>query len=308
MVDCPRLARPRSTRPERMIRPTSAAKWLAAPLAALLLGCAGSPPRGTTVIAKVPERIVILPLNVTSPLPAELQGARGLVWNALEVYLRSHQIKLQTLSPESARGLWLASIKEARSDPKVKNPGFDDAARSFVHKLTGSAQFDALLVPSLYVQRATLSGTVARWDDTEATIAVDVAGRSAQIPDDAPLEGAAPAASLHVVVFGADGAKIQEARAGLALLVGARITPASGARTEPDISFVPRREPFADRAALVLGVARALSPFLPRPSDAAIQEIAGQITAPRRRRAAPPLRRAVWRARGPRSRPCRARG
>lgn len=258
------------------------------------------------MIAKVPERIVILPLNVTSPLPAELQGASGLVWSALRVYLESHQIKLQTLSPEAARGLWLASIKAAQSDPKIKNPGYDDAARAFVHELLESAQFDALLVPSLYVQRAILSGTVARWDDTETTIAVDVVGRGAQILDDAPLEGAAPAASLHVVVFGADGGKIQEARAGLALLVGARITPASGARTEPDISFVPRKEPFSDHAALVLGVSRALSPFLPRPSDAAVHELAERIRAPRRRRPAPPRPRAAWRARAARSTPRRA--
>ena len=181
----------------------TAHKWLAVSLAgALLLGCAGDAPRGTTVIAKVPERLVIVPLNITFPMPAELQGSSGLVWNALEVYLRSHNVALQTLSADTARRLWLASIQKAQSDPQNKKPDFDDAARIFVVELTSSAQFDAVLFPSLYVQRATLSGTTARWDDTEQTIEVDVGGRDAVFPED--VEGAAPAASLHVAVVDAE--------------------------------------------------------------------------------------------------------
>jgi hypothetical protein len=271
-----------------MIRTGAIAALLAA---ALSLGCVGDEARGPTVIAKLPERLVILPLNITSPMPAELHAASGAVWSALEVYLRSHQVALQTLSGDAARGLWLASIREARSGPKGDGAGFDDAARIFVAKLTSSAQFDALLIPSLYVQRAILSGTTARWDDTEQQLEVDVGRRDAQIPDDAQIEGAAPAASLHVAVFYADGAKVQEARAGLALLVRARVVPPSGARAEPTISFVPRRELFEDRVALMSGVARALSPFLPLSSDDAIRDLSARIRAPRRRRRRIPPRR-----------------
>ena len=66
------------------------------------------------MLAKVPERIVVLPLNVTTPMPAELKSASAAVWSALEVYLRAHGAELKTVAYPTARGLWLASIRDAR--------------------------------------------------------------------------------------------------------------------------------------------------------------------------------------------------
>ncbi len=144
---------------------------------------------------------------------------------------------------------------------RAKKPDFDDAARIFVEKLKESAEFDAVIVPSLYIQRAALTGTKASWDGVERTIEVDAPGRGViQVPDDAPIEGAAPAASLHAVVLDAAGNKLQETRTGLVLLVRARL--ATTEVGEPSFTFVPIQDPFADREHLTEGIAKALSPFI----------------------------------------------
>ncbi|MGH7336943.1 MAG: hypothetical protein ACREI7_05155, partial [Myxococcota bacterium] len=148
------------------------------------------------MLAKVPERIVILPLNVATPMPAELRTTSSEVWSALEVYLRAHGTALKTVSYPTARGLWLASVRDAKADPKQKDPGFDDAARLFVGKLKQHADFDALIVPSLYVQRAILSGTTATWDGSERTLEIETRRGQGPVPRDAAIEGAVPAVSL----------------------------------------------------------------------------------------------------------------
>jgi hypothetical protein len=249
-----------------------------AAIAVCVLGCTSAPPPQTHVLARVPERVVILPLNVTTPLPGELTASAPIVWSALEVYLRSHGTTLKTLAFPTARAMWLASIREAQGDRKLSKPGFDDAARIFVTKLKSSAEFDALILPSLFVQRAILAGTTARWDGAEQTISLESGGKDVVLPAGAPIEGAAPAASLHAAVYDADGQKLLDSKAGLALLVRARIAHSNvGA---PEFSFIPDRDPFANRYAVVSGVARALSPFLPLPTDRELRDLASRVESP----------------------------
>jgi hypothetical protein len=262
-------------RTARRRRPLAARIAALAALAAF--GCASAPEPKTTVLAKVPERIVILPMNVTTALPAELKGESTAVWSSLEVYLRAHGAGLKTLAYPSAHALWLASIRDAKADPKLKNPGFDDAARLFVAKLKQHTDFDALVIPSLYVQRAVLSGTTARWDGAEQTI--DMVGRAdVQIPSDAPIEGVVPAASLHAVVFDGEGARLHEGRAGLALLMRARLAHTGAPNEAPTFTFVARNDPF-DHALLVRGAAKALAPWVPALPAATLDELATHVVS-----------------------------
>jgi hypothetical protein len=249
--------------------------WLACALAAL--GCASGPHHETTVLAKMPERVVILPLNVATPMPAELKSESSAAWSALEVYLRAHGAALKTVAYPAARGLWLASIRDARADPKKKDPGFDDAARLFVGKLEQQSDFDALIIPSLYVQRATLSGTKATWDGTERTLEIEAPRGDGPVQSDAPIEGAVPAVSLHVLVFDRNGSKLHEGRAGLALLVRAKISHPSAPNEAPEFSFAPLRDPFADRASLMQGTATALAPQIPLLPARQLTELSTQI-------------------------------
>ena len=237
----------------RTARGTSLRRIGAALLAVPAIACAGGKHREPTVLAKVPERVVILPFNVATAMPAELKADSPAVWTALETYLRSQGSQLKTLALPTARALWAASVKEAQAEPNETKRGAA-VGRAFV----------AVIFPSLFIQRAALSGTQATWDGTEQTLEINTGVHGAPVPPDAAIEGAAPAASLHVVVLDPQGEQIQESQAGIALLVSARVSydPVSA----PSYSFVPRKDPFADPAVLRDAVARALAPFISAPS------------------------------------------
>ncbi|TMA30009.1 MAG: hypothetical protein E6J87_19115 [Deltaproteobacteria bacterium] len=247
----------------RTARGTSLRRIGAALLAVPAIACAGGKHREPTVLAKVPERVVILPFNVATAMPAELKADSPAVWTALETYLRSQGSQLKTLAFPTARMLWAASVKEAQAEPNETRRGAA-VGRAFVAKLKPYAEFDAVIFPSLFIQRAALSGTQATWDGTEQTLEINTGVHGAPVPPDAAIEGAAPAASLHVVVLDPQGEQIQESQAGIALLVSARVSydPVSA----PSYSFVPRKDPFADPAVLRDAVARALAPFISAPS------------------------------------------
>jgi hypothetical protein len=258
--------------------PSALTRWLALALAGL--GCASaSGPHGTTVLAKVPERIVILPLNVTTPMPGALEKDSAAVWSALELYLRAHGASLKTVSFATARALWLASIRDARNDQKLKKPGFDDAARLLVAKLRPETEFDALIIPSLYVQRASVAGGKVSWDGSQHALEMETSHGLVEVPEDAPIEGAVPAASLHAVVFNAEGSKIHEGRAGIALLVRAHLTP-TAPNDPPSVALVSLRDPFEDRDLLMTGTGRAFVPFIPLLSEADLGALAKRVVAP----------------------------
>jgi len=137
-------------------------------LAALLvlgaaLGCASEPPKKKSVLLDTRKDVyVILPLNVAAAMPAELGVYRDVVWKELELYLRAHGKELKTLSRQNARSLWLESIQKARAGEKGPRAGFDDAALLLARELRGHVEFDAMLVPSLFVREATVSDRSAR--------------------------------------------------------------------------------------------------------------------------------------------------
>ncbi len=233
---------------------------------AQLLGCAKAPPAGRTVLAgNAAQTLLILPLNVAAVMPPELDSMSPLVRKELEIYLADHGKTLKTVSYPDARRLWLSSIREVRSGPNGARSGYDDAARVFVRKLAQHAQFDTVIAPSLYVQKARISGRFARWDGVERELEIEEQGRlSPSIPANTPLEGEAPGASLHAVVLDSKGVKIQEARGGLELLVSVRVQRNPRIpNSEPQFAFATRTDLFSNRAHLREGIAHALAPFLP---------------------------------------------
>jgi hypothetical protein len=237
------------------------AVWLAAGLvAAHLLACASDPQHERSVLAGNPARsLLILPLNVSAVMPTELEAASPVVWEELEIYLRAQGKELKTVSFPDARKLWLQSINEVRA--ANARAGYDDAARVLVGKLSRHAEFDAVIAPSLYLRPAPIAGRSASWDGVERPLEIE---GMARLPADLPLEGAAPAASLHVVVFDTQGNKLQEVIAGLELLVRVRVMRKRG--TSPDalsLRYTPRENVFASREHVQEGISKALAPFLP---------------------------------------------
>jgi len=242
---------------------------LAAGLAlALLLACSGAKaPSGErfVLVGSAAQNLLILPFNVTVPMPERLEVESSVVWDEIEAYLRGQGKQLKTVAFRDAHRLWLASIQEVRAGDGSTKVGFDDAARVLVRKLARHAEFDTVIIPTLFVREAPILEKTASWDGVERAVeieAIDIEAR--KVAEDIPLEGAAPAASLHAVVLDADGNKLQETQGGLELLVRVRaLRDASAPGAEPTFRFADRSPIFADGAHLREGIARALSPFLP---------------------------------------------
>jgi len=236
---------------------------LAATLAlAALVACASAAPKERTILAgNVARNVLILPLNVAAVMPAEIEAASPVVWAELEVYLRGQGKELKTVAFPIARKLWLACIRKARAaDARA---GYYDAARLLVEELGNHADFDAVILPSLYLREAPVEGRTARWDGVERPLEIDSKER---LPADLPLEGVAPAASLHVVVLDAEGGKLQEAIAGLDLLVDVRVRRKREWSADPlSVRYVARTHPFEKREYVQEGIAKALADFLPPP-------------------------------------------
>jgi hypothetical protein len=228
-----------------------------------LLGCASEPRRERSVLLGDENRVfLILPLNLAAVMPPVLEPISPILWKELEVYLRAQGKQLKTVSREVARSLWLRSIQQVRAGEQGVRAGYDDAARVLALELRKHAEFDAMIAPSLFVREAPISNRSARWDGVERELEFEAHGLEARNLAATPLEGVAPAASLHVSVFDARGEKIQDAKGGLDLLVRVRVE-----RTDPSapatFQFAPRSDPFENRAHLREGIAAAFAPLLP---------------------------------------------
>jgi len=246
----------------RRLRAPAAALALAAALAAC--ASAPDPPERTVLVGSSSEVAVLLPLNVTAVMPEPVEAAAPAVFEELRRYLRAHGTRLKTLAFPAARQLWLASIREARSAPGGARAGFDEAARIFAGKIAAHAEFDNVIVASLFLQGAPVSGLTAAWDGVERTVEIEEGRWADTVSEETLLVGLAPAVSLHAVVLDAEGAKVQEAQAGLALLSRVRVLRPEGSPLgSPRYEWVPLPEPFARRKDVRQGIARALAPFLP---------------------------------------------
>ncbi len=225
---------------------------------ASLLACA-SKPKGRTVLAGGSSvNLLVLPLNVTRSLPQELEGLSSLVWGELEAYLGTGGKRLKTVASSDARQLWLSSVKKVRSGgPRVD---FDDAVRALVLELTQHAEFDTVIIPSLFVREAPISGDKVTWDGVERSLEFRRAGRVVESDSvDTSFVGVAPVASLRIVVLDVEGEKLQDAKGGLEALVFVRVR-----ETGSDLKFAPRKRLDGNRENVREAIALALSPyFLP---------------------------------------------
>lgn len=265
MARKPRIA----ARPQRLGRPTPFEQCGIAALLALALGCAfgcaKAPKGGRSVLFGAENRVLlILPLNVAAVMPPELEFVSPIIWEELETYLRAGDRKLKTISATSAHELWVKAIKQVRAGPQGARAGFDDAARALALELHKQTEFDAMIAPSLYVREATIANRSASWDGVEREIDFEARGLEARSFVSIPLEGSAPAASLHVAVFDANGDKILDAKGGLELLARVRVSK-DDATGQPKFAFEPRSDLFQNREHVREGIGLAFSPLLPPP-------------------------------------------
>jgi hypothetical protein len=230
------------------------------------LACASAPPVERSVLEGSPARdVLLLPFNVAVVMPQELEVLSATVWEELETYLRAEDRRLRTVSFQDARRVWLRSIGQVRAGGAGPRVAYDDVSRALVLELARHAEFDTVIAPSLFVREARITGRTAAWDGVERPVEIEAAGVAARrFLAETPLEGVAPAASLHAVVLDAEGNKLQEGLGGLELLVRVRVE--ADRRGGAQLRFETRGDLVADREHLRDGIARALSPFLP-PSE-----------------------------------------
>jgi len=245
---------------------------IAALASASLLACANPPPKARSVLAGgAAQNLLILPLNVTAIMSPELEDLSALVWSELEVYLGAEGKRLRTVSFRDARRLWLSSVQQARAGEKGARAGFDDAVRVLVLELAKHADFDTLIIPSLFIREAKVTGNIASWDGVVRALEFEQNGSEARhLPAHSSFVGVAPAASLHAVVLDAEGNELQDAVGGLELLVRVRAMKVVGPENRgPRLEFAPHTGPRANPENLREGIAGALAPFFlpPLPSE-----------------------------------------
>jgi len=235
-----------------------------AAMAALALACASAPRNEASIQAGRSARVLmVLPLNVAMPVPKGLGDRSPAVRREIENYLRGHGKRLKTVSYRDARRLWVASSEQARRAAESGEVDYAAAARLLVLELRRHTEFDAVIAPSVFIQQASMTGTRASWDGVTRVIEIRRDNRRILRP---AVSGSstARAASLHVVVFDADGQKLQEGQGGLDLLVRARVDEGFGEIVDNRFwLFESRLDFFGNREHLREGIAQALEPFLP---------------------------------------------
>ncbi len=224
-----------------------------------LAACATSPPESDAEAATVSlERVVVAPLNVPVRAPAELEGKNEPVWQELLGYFQERDRQVAVLSPISAERLWLQATVDL--DVSDRGAALRTGYSRFARALAAHRDFDLLVVPSLVLRPAQLSGWHASWDGVQRVVpnAAILApsglfGASGAAVQVAGLRGQVAAVSLHVLILGPDGTQVQEGLGGLDVLQEAR----RDAVADGKLRFAVRAEPFADPDAVREGVVRA---------------------------------------------------
>ena len=206
------------------------------------------------------KRIVVAPFNIALPLPAELESSTQLVSDALIERLEELEKNPQPLEPDVGEALWTASRDEVIRSGGVKN--FESAARVFASMIGERTDFDAIIIPSLYIQNASTNYEAARWDGT--TQRITFKGRARQ-EIEMPPATTIPAASLLIYVLDTEGNTIHSKRTGIELLQHMEIRIQKKQGYDQRVWTLKDDDPpIENEAGVRAAVAHALYPYLPR--------------------------------------------
>jgi hypothetical protein len=240
-----------------------------AALAALACASARAPAPEAADAAARPGRLVVAPLNLGLRAPQELRGSEGRVWSELLRYLRQQDRALGALEPSGAERLWAAVVAELAASGAP--PELGTASSRFARELRAQVDYDLLVLPSLVLRRARVSGYQASWDGVHRALPVreallDKALIEATLPGVVVwgFRGRIAAASLHVAILGASGESIYEGLAGLDVVQELRRERQRGALGSQAWRLEPRPDLFANAEDLHEGVERAFARSVPR--------------------------------------------
>jgi hypothetical protein len=231
-----------------------------------VFACASGPPPGPSeaeLAGLAAKTIIISPFNVVSALPPELEGSTKIVSSALVAHLEAHGKTVRVMGFRAGRDLWKASMKEVRDAGEKRN--FENAAKVYARKIGEHLEFDAVLVPSIFIQNARMRGQNVRWDGTEERMEMrGSTGDNLYMGQGGSLN--VRAASIFVYVLDREGKPIHEKRSGLELIQ--HLAFADEAEAGYSSRKTVRQElrndqpPIQDEERVRAGVARVLSPFV----------------------------------------------
>ena len=233
------------------------------PLVLGLASCAlnpAEPPSPLQIKGMRATIIVVAPFNIALPLPVELKSSTQVVSSALIEYLEGHGKDLHLVEIGVGKTLWIESIKEVNDSGRPRN--FTSAVGVFARKVQQRVGFDAIIVPSLYIQNAAIRLPVARWDG--ATQPIKFIGRSRQSIEMPPL-ATISAASLLIYVLDPEGSIIHTKRTGLELIQHMEIRIEKERGYDKRIWTLKADDPaIEDAVRMRAAIAHALYPYLPK--------------------------------------------
>lgn len=250
-------------------------RLLPLPLALLLLvpACASGPrpppgPSAAELAGASAKTIIVSPFNVVNPLPPELEGTTKKVKLLLVDHLEANGKDVKVMGYRAARDLWKDSTREVRESGQKKN--FDNAAKIYARKIREHLEFDAVIVPSLFLQNAKASGRTARWDGTEQKLEMEgrVPTNRANRYSGSMGTVYVQAASVFVRILDANGKTIHDKKSGIELIQHLELIVkdeglASGAE-RVDMELVDDEIAIDDDERISMAVKNVLIPFVPK--------------------------------------------
>ena len=205
-------------------------------------------------------------MNLAIALPTELEDGVEPVQEAVVAYVQQRGRRVDRLSLPEARDLWQHAIEAAKAAGPLR---FETAATVFVKEAAAHHEFQALLLPSLVVQRALMRHRSVAWDGVQRRIRVvnrprEPGGRNQNALVEGMAAGSLNAnvstASLHLLAFSRDGQLVFQGRGGIDILEEVDLKD-----TEKTLRFEinPRSDVFDDRGILLEAVGIAFTPYLP---------------------------------------------
>lgn len=201
--------------------------------------------------------ILLLPLNLVTPLPEELDYPSQRVAAEIVRYLERVGPEVDRVRLYEARAL-LASLEKA--DP----PDPDATRRRFFERLRKDRSFDVVVMPDLVYRKAHVRAVTHKvdWDGVQRTLDLKNPYQLKQsVRYTADVAGDMPAVSLHVLVYGADGQRIFDSYGGIDIVHEAEIHE-TGTEEPSTWRMTLKRHRLEDRDAIREGVRLAFDPYL----------------------------------------------
>jgi hypothetical protein len=236
----------------------------------LALGCS-SWPFGSSeenspvaIAGRAAKTIVILPLNIVLELPTELDSSTDMVSGILVEQLEKDGKTVHQLDFRVARALWIQAARSVKESNRANN--FENAAEVLTRLVGEKMEFDALIIPSLFLQNAKLkqpkAGLTAHWDG--ASQLIEWVGTPTAKTKDPKLRGVG-GASILLYIFDRNGEQLAERRTGLELIQHLAIESKRRQGQDEKTWVLENDAPaIADRERVEAAIAHALNPFVPK--------------------------------------------